>query len=84
MCIYVWIIANMIRACMLMKILLIIVLNTEKIGIRYCSNIDLEQYQRLLTNVLIFGFSSRKKPSEKFSLNLISGPLKNIELGGVT
>ena len=36
-CIYVWIIANMIRACMLMKILLIIVLNTEKIGIRYCS-----------------------------------------------
>ena len=38
MCIYVWIIANMIRACMLMKILLMIVLNTEKIGIRYCSN----------------------------------------------
>ena len=70
---------------MLMKILLIIVLNTEKIGIRYCSNIDLEQYQRLLTNSLnLLWFSSRKKPSEKFSLNLISGPLKNIELGEVT
>ncbi len=46
MCIYVWIIANMIRACMLMKILLIIVLNTEKIGIRYCSYQYLGQYQK--------------------------------------
>lgn len=49
-CIYVWIIANMIRACMLMKILLIIVLNTEKNWNQILPYLG--QYQRLLTNSL--------------------------------